>query len=160
MSKLDALLDAEAEHAEKHRDAPAKPGTRVSKPGHTRSTVFSVRLNADELAALEAVAEDAGLPASTLARAWILERLKYSGPEGLNLRKLVRDEVDRELRRRTEQAANAIIKETQQTGSGYDAETRLRSIIELLSGLSLRADMPILSIPAPSKPEEVETNRA
>jgi len=91
MSELDALLDAEAEHTEQHRDATAKSDTKVSRPGHGRSAVFSVRLNADEVAALEAAAEDAGLPPSTLARSWILERIRYgSSPAGLDLRNCVR----------------------------------------------------------------------
>jgi hypothetical protein len=37
--------------------------------------VYSVRLSELEAAALEAAAERAGVPASTLARAWIAERL-------------------------------------------------------------------------------------
>lgn len=32
---LDVLLAAEAEYAEQHRDAPTKPGTKVSRPGRT-----------------------------------------------------------------------------------------------------------------------------
>jgi hypothetical protein len=37
--------------------------------------VYSVRLTPDEAAALEAAAEQAGLPASTLVRSWIVERV-------------------------------------------------------------------------------------
>ena len=40
-----------------------------------RSKVYSVRLSADEQARIEAVAEARHLPASTLVRSWILERL-------------------------------------------------------------------------------------
>ncbi|HTF48289.1 MAG TPA: hypothetical protein VK735_12640 [Pseudonocardia sp.] len=97
-SELEALLDAEAEHAEQHRDEPAKPGTKVSKPGHARSTVFSVRLNSDEVAALQTLADESGLPPSTLVRSWILDGLENGGtPVGLRLRHLIREAVRDEL---------------------------------------------------------------
>lgn len=37
--------------------------------------MFSIRLNPDELTELERYASGRGLPARTLARAWILDRL-------------------------------------------------------------------------------------
>ncbi len=76
MSKdLEAFLRAEAEHAEMNKDAPLTAETVVSRPGGSRGRVYSIRLTDDEVAALEAAAEQAGIPASTLARTWILERL-------------------------------------------------------------------------------------
>jgi hypothetical protein len=37
--------------------------------------MFSLRLNPDEIAELQAVAEARAVPASTLARGWIMQRL-------------------------------------------------------------------------------------
>jgi uncharacterized membrane protein YccC len=159
MSELDALLDAEAEHTEQHRDAPAKPDTKVSRPGHGRSEVFSVRLNADEVAALEAAAEDAGLPSSTLARSWILERIRYeSSPADRDLRKLVHDEVDKALRQRNEQLRAALDEEMRRIGVPYEEDKRLRRIIALLSAIPLPFDVPeqARSAPALSKSEEAK----
>jgi hypothetical protein len=38
--------------------------------------VYSIRLNPDEVAALQSRAETAGIPGSTLARSWIVERIQ------------------------------------------------------------------------------------
>lgn len=54
--------------------APLRDGTIITHRGQ-RSRVFSIRLAESEVAALEAAAERAGVPASTLARSWIAERL-------------------------------------------------------------------------------------
>lgn len=97
MSELDNLLRDEAEHAETHQDAPAGPQTTVTRPGHARSTVYSVRLNPDEVTALQAYAENAGLPASTLVRSWIIERLRDNGTTP-DLRTLIHDEVQAAVR--------------------------------------------------------------
>ena len=48
-----------------------KPGTKVTR-GHGRSKTLQVRLNDDEFAALARVAEERGVPASTLARNMLL----------------------------------------------------------------------------------------
>lgn len=71
---LTELLRAEAEAAESNPDAPATPGTTITHRGQ-RSKVYSIRLAESEITALEAAAERAGIPASTLARTWIAERL-------------------------------------------------------------------------------------
>lgn len=97
MSDLDRLLREEAEHAEQHQDAPAGPETTVSRPGHARSKVYSVRLNPDEVDGLQQLADEAGLPASTLVRSWIVERLRAHG-ETIDIRKLIRDEVQTAVR--------------------------------------------------------------
>ncbi|WP_182358950.1 hypothetical protein [Tomitella gaofuii] len=91
-STLEELINAEAEHAEQNMDAQPTPDTVITRPGHARSTVFSVRLNPDEAAALQAYANDAGLPASTLVRSWIIDRLRGAGPSDA-LRTVVREEV-------------------------------------------------------------------
>jgi predicted transcriptional regulator len=38
--------------------------------------VYSIRLNPDEVAALQSLAETVGVPGSTLARSWIVERIQ------------------------------------------------------------------------------------
>ena len=68
---------------------------RVNGVNRNRSTVYSVRLTEDEVAAVQAAAERAQLPASTLVRSWIVERIRSLDPEGADarLRALIHDEV-------------------------------------------------------------------
>lgn len=94
---LETLLRDEAEHAEQHCDAEPGPDTTISRPGRARSTVYSVRLNPDEVAGLHELADQAGLPASTLVRSWILDRLR-SGGASPAMRQLIRDEVHTAVR--------------------------------------------------------------
>lgn len=60
--------------------APARPTTprrpRKASDKPSRSQVYSLRLSEEEQSRIEAVAERMHLPASTLVRAWILERLE------------------------------------------------------------------------------------
>lgn len=93
MTNIDKLLREEAEHAEAHRDAAAGPETKVSRPGHARSTVYSVRLNAEEVSSLQQLAEQAGLPASTLVRSWIIDRIR-DGSASSDIRQIIHDEVE------------------------------------------------------------------
>ena len=53
MSEVDKLIEEEAVAAEEGRDAPPQPGSRVTRPNRARSTVYSVRLNAEEVAAVQ-----------------------------------------------------------------------------------------------------------
>jgi hypothetical protein len=77
MSKIDDLIQTETEAAELYDDSqPLPKHVKVTRPGHTRSKVFSVRLSEDEMAELEETAKQANLPVRTLARAWILERMR------------------------------------------------------------------------------------
>lgn len=59
-------------------DAPYPAGVEhaVSRPNR-RSHLFTVRLSADEYATMQRVATARHLPASTLARAWLLDRLTH-----------------------------------------------------------------------------------
>ena len=58
-----------------HPDEPLDlSGSRVTRPN--RSKPFTVRLSPDEFAELTEVADAKHLPASTLARAWVLDRLR------------------------------------------------------------------------------------
>jgi len=73
------ILAAESQAAE---DAEARDGqlrdlseVRVTR-GHSRSRVLQIRLNSDELERLENLAEERGLPTSTVARALLLQSLE------------------------------------------------------------------------------------
>lgn len=68
---LAARLRAESENT-LEADYPAE--VRPARPN--RSKVYSVRLSAEEQAQVEAVAQARHLPASTLVRSWILDRLE------------------------------------------------------------------------------------
>jgi len=97
-NELDALLRDEAEHAEQHADAEAQPDTTISRPGRARSTVYSVRLNQNEHTALQHLADETGIPSSTLVRSWILERLRADGEASADIRQLIHDEVRNAVR--------------------------------------------------------------
>lgn len=71
MSNINELLASEGEAAEDM--ATPEDGHRRNL---NRSVMFSLRLNAEELDELQRYAEQRGLPARTLARAWILERMR------------------------------------------------------------------------------------
>jgi hypothetical protein len=76
MSDIEKVIDQETEASEDNRDAPIPDGATLSRPNRARSTVYSIRLDPDEVLALQAIADAAGLPASTLARSWIVERIR------------------------------------------------------------------------------------
>jgi hypothetical protein len=82
------------DEAEATRDDPLPAGIG-QRPNHSRSTVYSVRLTPDEVAAVQAAAERAGLPASTLVRSWIVERAtaENAGGGDTRLRALIHEEV-------------------------------------------------------------------
>lgn len=69
-----ALAEADdIENAEQTTiDEPSPAHSKVSQPGRTRSRVLQVRLNPEELATLERIAERRGLPVSTVARGELL----------------------------------------------------------------------------------------
>lgn len=62
-----------AEWAEAHRDEPIEEDTPATRPARARSVVFSLRLNPDEFDNLNAIAARLEVPASSLARGWILD---------------------------------------------------------------------------------------
>jgi hypothetical protein len=88
----DELEQVLRDEAETHRDGPLPEGAGT-RPNLAHSTVYSVRLRAEEVAAVQAAADEAGLPASTLVRSWILQRLSGSSPAEATLRALIREEV-------------------------------------------------------------------
>ncbi|USQ78524.1 hypothetical protein NF556_12850 [Ornithinimicrobium faecis] len=67
------LIAQMREESERTKDDPYPTDTRGSRPN--RSQVYSVRLSAEEQARVQSVADARHLPASTLVRSWILERL-------------------------------------------------------------------------------------
>ena len=75
--ELRQMIAAEAEHAEATKDdpIPADALARATRPNLARSVTFTLRLNPDELAAVQAAAEDRDIPASTLVRGWIVRQL-------------------------------------------------------------------------------------
>jgi hypothetical protein len=83
MSKVDDLIAAEGAAAEEEQLPEGAIGERRNLG---RSVMFSIRLNPNELAELERYAGQRGLPARTLARAWILACLHEETGEQDDLR--------------------------------------------------------------------------
>ncbi|HXR22442.1 MAG TPA: hypothetical protein VN786_07800 [Acidimicrobiales bacterium] len=83
MSYIEKLIDQETASSEENRDAPIPAGATLSRPNRARSAVYSIRLDPDEVVALQTIAEAADLPPSTLARSWIVERIREE-QTGLN----------------------------------------------------------------------------
>jgi hypothetical protein len=67
-------LEAEAES-----DEPYPPGTKVSRPNQP-TRMFNVRLTEEQFSAIQQLAEQRHLPMSTMARAWLLDRLNEERP--------------------------------------------------------------------------------
>ncbi len=91
--RIDELIAAEAKASEQSKDAELKPGTKVTR-GHGRSKTLQVRLNEDEFAALARVAEERGVPASTLARDLLLRQLSTPGTDSRSLLARIRSDLD------------------------------------------------------------------
>lgn len=87
--ELQRLIAAEAEHAEATMNdpIPAEALAHATRPNLARSVTFSLRLNPEELAELQALAADRGIPASTLARGWIVRQLaaEHNAPDDTTL---------------------------------------------------------------------------
>lgn len=75
MSAIERQIKSAQEDAEATRDDPYPPDTAGERPGRRRSVVQSVRLPADEFAAIEQVARAADVPVSVLIRGWVLRGL-------------------------------------------------------------------------------------
>lgn len=63
------------DESETTREEPYPPGATGERPGRSRSVVQSVRLPADEFAAIEDLARTADVPVSALIRGWVLAAL-------------------------------------------------------------------------------------
>lgn len=71
---IEELIAAEVEATERNPDAPIRAETKVTR-GHNRTKTLQVRLNDEEYAALQTLAEQRGVPASTLARDLLMSRM-------------------------------------------------------------------------------------
>ncbi|MCG5433480.1 hypothetical protein LV457_14455 [Mycobacterium sp. MYCO198283] len=71
-AKLAAVAADAAAGEDDQTDRPLPEHVTVSRPNRARSKVLQVRLNPEELEALERVAERRGLPVSTVAREQLL----------------------------------------------------------------------------------------
>lgn len=89
--ELRDLMDEEARAAEEAAyddeddGAPLPPDVKVSRPNRARSKVLQVRLNPDEMEAVERIAARRELPPSTVAREWLLRMVaedKAAGEPG------------------------------------------------------------------------------
>lgn len=87
------LIATEAEASERNPDAAIKPGSKVTR-GHQRARTLQVRLNAEEMDALALLAEQRGLPISTLARDLLLSQLAGSDTSAKALIAKIRAELD------------------------------------------------------------------
>ncbi|MGB3954949.1 MAG: CopG family transcriptional regulator [Brooklawnia sp.] len=87
------LIASEADAAERNPDAPIKPGSKVTR-GHQRAKTLQVRLNVEEFDALTHLAEQRGLPVSTLARDLLLSHLAGSDDSAKSLIARIRAELD------------------------------------------------------------------
>lgn len=73
MSKVSEILAAEGDAAE-HASIP--DGVRGERRNLARSVMFSLRLNPEELDALEHIADERGIPTRTLARGFIIQAMR------------------------------------------------------------------------------------
>ncbi len=72
-----AKLRADARDLEKHADAKGEyPAGTAVRRGQGPSRMFNLRLTDDQYQQLEEVARAKHLPVSTMARAWLLDRLE------------------------------------------------------------------------------------
>ena len=72
-----ATLRADARTLEEHADSHDKyPAGTVVRRGQGPSRMFNVRLSDEQYQQLEQVARAKHLPVSTMARAWLLDRLE------------------------------------------------------------------------------------
>jgi hypothetical protein len=102
------LIDEEAEHAEVTRDEPYPPDVVVERRNRTRASVYSVRLSDDEVAAVQRLADDAGVPASTLVRSWILERIARAPRGTAEVDPAVREAIHSEVRAAVREALDEV----------------------------------------------------
>src|SRR5436190_20235093 len=93
MSGLDELLESEGaatEAAEADQESMRRTDVKVTR-GHSRAKTLQIRLNEDELAQLTALAEERGLPVSTIARQLLLHSLAPADDLKTALDRLERD---------------------------------------------------------------------
>jgi predicted DNA-binding protein len=99
-TKLKKLIDAEAkaaEDGEADQSSTARAGVKITR-GHDRAKTLQIRLNHEEIGELTALAQDRGLPVSTVARQLLLQSLNPVDDLRAALDRLERDVS--EVRRR------------------------------------------------------------
>jgi predicted DNA-binding protein len=99
-TKLKKLIDAEAkaaEDGEADQSSTARAGVKITR-GHDRAKTLQIRLNDEEIGELTALAQDRGLPVSTVARQLLLQSLNPVDDLRAALDRLERDVS--EVRRR------------------------------------------------------------
>lgn len=87
------LIATEADAVERNPDAAIQPGSKVTR-GHQRARTLQIRLNVEEVEALTRLAEQRGLPVSTVARDLLLSQLAGSGASTRELIARIRAEID------------------------------------------------------------------
>lgn len=92
------LIDEETEHAEATRDDPYPPGVVAERRNRRRTAVYSVRLSDDEVAAIQRLADAAGVPSSTMVRSWIVAQLARSSGSRARVDPAVREAIYSEVR--------------------------------------------------------------
>lgn len=75
MNETENQIKAAQDDSEATREDPYPPDAAGERPGRSRSVVQSVRLPADEFAAIEELARVADVPVSALIRGWVLAGL-------------------------------------------------------------------------------------
>jgi hypothetical protein len=75
MTDAKQLVEQIAAESEATMNDPMPPGTVFTRPNRAKSVMFSLRLNPDELAAVQELAGERDVPASALVRGWIVQRL-------------------------------------------------------------------------------------
>jgi hypothetical protein len=76
MTEHAARAEARELEAEAASEEPYPADTTVSRPNRSPSRMFNLRLTDEQFAALQDLAEERHLPMSTMARAWLLDRLE------------------------------------------------------------------------------------
>ncbi|SDC01789.1 hypothetical protein GA0111570_11444 [Raineyella antarctica] len=90
---INDLIAAESTASERNPDAAIKAGSKVTR-GHRRAKTLQVRLNVEELGALEDLADRRGLPVSTVARDLLLAQLAASNTSTERLIARLRADLD------------------------------------------------------------------
>jgi hypothetical protein len=80
-TEIEKLVQGEVEESELTRDLPSV-GEYI-RPNRTKSVVYSVRLNPEDVDEIEKVSIRCGIPASALVRGWVLRALAESRPESV-----------------------------------------------------------------------------
>ncbi len=73
------IVEQIAAEAEATMDEPMPEGTVWKRPNRAKSATFSLRLNPEEVAAVQDLAREHGVSASALVRGWIVQRLTVDG---------------------------------------------------------------------------------